>query len=176
MTNTTLVSSVPGIYERFCELVAEACQEQEKPTAFFDFALNQYEPSQYVIVEGIEGPTVTWEGLGTYEQKEHYRVHGFCTIFTGDSPVTSDGQSSGVAIRVLVETYELLNQTVMAPMFTYGRNEPLLGTKGPSPYLMLPEQVQYLAGPGEVDGQAAGWESQLKFSFVFNAIITPGIE
>lgn len=173
---STLVSSVPGVYERFCVLVSEACQEQEKQTAFFDFALNQYEPSQYVIVEGIEGPEVEWEGIGTYEQKEKYRIYGFCTIFTGDSPVTSDGQSSGVALRVLVETYALLNQTVMAPMFTYGRNEPILGTEGPSPYLMLPERVQYVAGPGDVDGQAAGWESQLKFAFRFEAILTPGSE
>jgi len=170
---STLTSSVPGIYTRFCELVNEACEEQSKPTAFFDFALNQYEPAQYVIVEGIEGPQIEWEGIGTYEQKEHYRIHGFCTIFTGDSPISDSGQSSGVALRVLVETYELLNSTVMRQMFTYGRNEPLLGTEGPSPYRMLPEDCQYMAGPGDVDGSPAGWESQLKWSFMFDAILTP---
>lgn len=174
MTAQTLTSSVPGIYERFVELVAEACQEQEKQTAFFDFALAQYEPAQYVIVTGIEGPDYEWEGIGTYEQREHYDIRGFCTIFTGDAPVTNEGIPTGVAVRVMKETFELFSETVMAPMFTHGRNMPILGTEGPSPYLMLPRAVGYGAGPGEVDGQAVGWESQLNFAIKFSAILTPG--
>jgi hypothetical protein len=163
----TLVSTVPGTYAALLEKLLEACNEQEQPTALFDFAIGSYEPGQYVIVQGFMGPTWVWEGLGTYEQREKYTIHGYCSVFSGETPFIN----SSIAVEVLNQCFDLFQQTVAKVMFS-NRNMPILGAE-PTAYEMKPREAKYSSGPGEIDGAAAGWEGILNWAFDFSAIIKP---
>jgi len=166
---STLVSSAPGIFEAFCNLTETACGEESEQTAFFKQAIFGYEPARYVFVQGIENHVFEWEAIGTYQQKEHYSIVGYTTVFSGDSPATNPN----IEFEVLQKTYAIFNNTVMKVNMTNGRNMPILNTTGPSPYLMLPGAAAYNAGPGEIDGAQDGWAGRLDFAFNFSALITP---
>ena len=53
------------------------------------------------------------------------------------------------------------------------RTMPLLGTTGPSPLLMVPSQMSYDCGPGNIAGGEAGWYGTYTWQFHFEAILTP---
>lgn len=164
---TDIVSSVPGIYEALAKLVTEAGNEQSPPVPVFDFEIGQYEPARYITIHEIGGPRYDWEAI-PYQQRELYEIHGLTTVFTGDSPTTNPK----VATEVLTETFNLHQACVMTVVVS-NRKAPFLGTTGPTPQIMLPEEAHYEAGPGVMDGAPSGWVGKLNWSFHFEAILTP---
>lgn len=163
-----LVSSVPGVYEALLTLVeAAGAAQKPAPVNVFPFELGTYEPGSYVTVEGVENHEFEWETIGVFSQIEHYDLVGKATVFTGDT-VTS----GTVATDVLMQTYGLFQACVMTPVMS-NRTMPLLGTTGPSPYLMLPGYARYSGEPGFVDGKPAGWVGMLQWCFHFDAFLTP---
>ena len=163
-----LVSSVPGVYAALLKLAQEAGGEQEEPVMVFPFELAEYEPASYVLISGIKGPRYEWESIGDFAQKELYEIHGKATVFSGDDV----GNNPGLAIDVMTETFALFQTCVMTPVMS-NRDMPILGTTGPTPYLILPEDTEYTAGPGTMAGGSAGWSGELEWSFHFEAILTP---
>ena len=166
----TLQSSVPGVYTAFVKLVKEACERQEQQTGFFDFAVTNYQPGRYVLLTGFAGPKWEWESIGVFEQKEHFMVMGRVVVYSGSNP--AEGGDNPISLQVMQEAFTLLQEAVFMPVFS-NRNMPILGTEGPTPYLVLPGEARHEAGPGMVDGASAGWESVINFSFNFSSILTP---
>ena len=162
-----LVSSAPGIYQALLSLVQTAAGQQQPPVNVFPFEPGQYVPGSWVTVQGIENHEWEWESIGSFSQKEHYDVCGQVVVYTGDT-VTS----GTVPIDVLTQTYSLFQAAVMTPVMS-NRTMPLLGTTGPSPFLMLPGHTRYAASPGEIGGEEAGWLGVVEWSFHFDAYITP---
>lgn len=165
---TQFVSSVPGVFNALLTLIQQAAAAQSPSVAVFPFELGQYEPGSYVTVHDIVGPRYEWETIGSFAQKEFYDIAGCATVYTGDSPATNPG----VGVTVLSQTFSLLQSCVMTPVFSH-RTTPLLGTTGPSPYLMLPGDFEYRAGPGAMGEGETGWCGVLTWSFHFEALITP---
>lgn len=163
-----LVSSVPGIFDAFLGLVQTAAAAMDPAPAVFAFELGQYEPGSYVTVHEIKGPDYEWENIGVFSQKEIYEICGMATVFTGDSV----SNNPNVATQVLADTMTLFQTCVMTPVMSH-RTMPLLGTTGPSPVLMVPAQMAYDSGPGEIAGGEGGWVGKYSWSFHFEAIITP---
>lgn len=164
-----LASSVPGVYAALIGLVEEAAGEQSEPIAVFPFELKQYEPATYILLGGIKGPRYEWESIGYYSQTEKYEIHGKVATFTGAS-----GEKA-IAVAAIANTYAAFNACVMSPVIS-NRNEPILGTEGPSPYLVLPDEAQFSAGVGLIDNGPAGWQTTLDWSFHFEAYLTPAEE
>ena len=165
----SFVSSVPGIHSALLGLIGTAAAAQPAPQpSVFDFALAQYEPAAYVVVESIDDLRYEWESIGSFAQKETYSISGFVTVFTGDTLANQ----AGVTTTVLAQTQALLQACVLTPVFS-NRTMPLLGTAGPSPYVMLPGRFAYSFGPGEMADGPAGWAGRIDWSFDFEAVITP---
>jgi hypothetical protein len=163
-----LVSSVPGVFAALLGLVCTAAAEQSPSVSVFAFELGQHEPGSYVMVHEIKGPRYEWENIGPFSQKEMYSIHGKATVFSGDSVATNET----LAVDVLDETFALMQACVMTPVMS-NRDMPILGTTGPTPYLMLPVESQYDAAPGVIGGGPGGWCGVLDWGFSFEAIITP---
>ena len=134
----------------------------------FSFALGQYEPAGYVLIREIKQEPYEWESIGFFAQKERYDVCGEVSVFSRDSPATNPA----VVETVLKETYSLFQKCVMTPVMS-NRDMPILGTTGPSPYLMLPWESQPDFGVAEMDGGQAGWYGKVDWSFHFEAMLTP---
>jgi hypothetical protein len=167
MSDQTLASSVPGIYTAFYSLVSAAANE-ETQVAVMPFELAQYEPAAYIVIGGIKGPRYEWESIGYYAQKEIYTIFGFVSVFLGGAtPTAPETVAASVA-----ETFGIFERCVMQQVIT-NRDEPILGTTGPSPYLVLPEEVDFAAGVGLIDGGPGGWQTQLDWVFRFEALLTP---
>jgi hypothetical protein len=169
MMTQTLISSVPGIYTALLGLVTEAAEEEANPqVTVFPFELDQYEPAAYIVLSEIRGPRYEWESFEPFfAQKEFYSIHGKVIVFTGDSGTIRPE----VVTNALVSTFDIFQQCVMSPIMS-NRNEPMLGTTGPSPYLMLPEETSYEAGVGKIAGTPGGWDSILDWAFRFEALLT----
>ena len=178
-----LVSSVPGIYDALLGLIQTAAAGATNPVPnapdpkvyVFPFEIGQYEPGAYVTVHGItgpqgsgQGPQYQWESIGSFSQKELFGIKGNVTVFSGDSPTNNPS----VATQVLGWCLALFQTCVMTPVMS-NRNMPLLGTAGPSPYLLLPARMGYTAGPGTIGGGPGGWDGTYSWSFHFESIITP---
>lgn len=168
MTDQTFISSVPGIYTALFGLVKEAAEEQANPqVTVLPFELAQYEPAAYIIVSGIKGPRYEWESFEPFfAQKEEYEIHGFVSVFVGES----GAMRPEVATDAISDTFAIFQQCVMASVVS-NRNEPMLGTTGPSPYLMLPQETSFDAGVGLIDGGPGGWATKLEWSFRFEALL-----
>lgn len=193
----TLTSSAPGIYSALWSLVQKAAAAQgssapavgallaSAPLAdfaaagassarkgsyvgAFPFELFGYQPGSYVIVGAIENHEFEWETIGAFSQIERYDITGLASVFTGDSPA----QNPAVATNTLQTTYDLFQSVVLGPAMS-NRTAPILGTIGPSPYLMLPGHARYSAGPGNLGGGEGGWWGQIEWSLHFEALITP---
>lgn len=163
-----LVSSVPGIYDALLGLIKTAAAAQNPQPSVFAFELGQFEPGKYITVHEIRGPRYAWESIGSFTQKESYEICGIATVFVGDS-VTNDAT---VATDVLASTLNLFQTCVMTPVMS-NRTMPYLETTGPSPYLMLPGEMRYDAGPGNVGGEPGGWVGVYSWEFMFEAMVTP---
>lgn len=165
----TLVSSIPGIFNALLSLVQAAAATQAPPVQVFPFEVGQYEPGSYITVHDIRGPRYEWENIGVFTQKELYEVAGVVTVFSGSSVTPG----STVTTDVMGQCFSLLQSCVMAPVMS-NRTMPLLGTTGPSPYLMLPDtDFVYESEPGMLGGRPAGWVGTLRWSFHFEALLTP---
>ncbi|HEY1690064.1 MAG TPA: hypothetical protein VGF95_14510 [Solirubrobacteraceae bacterium] len=163
-----LVSSVPGIVKAFLGLTKTAAEEQEPTVPVFAFQLGQYEPAGFVILERVVGPRFAWETIGAFSQREVYELQGKATVFSGDSPATNPALFE----QVMTETYALFQAVVMTPVMS-NRTMPILGTEGPSPFEMLPQEAHYEAGPAEMAGGQAGFYGQVEWAFQFSALLTP---
>jgi hypothetical protein len=163
-----LISAVPGIFDALLGLVQAAATAQLPSPAVFPFELAQYEPGAYVLIHEIRGPAYEWENIGTFTQKETFEIAGAATVFVGDGMVNDQS----VATDVLAQTMSLFQSCVMTPVMSH-RTMPLLGTTGPSPFLMLPGTMGYESGPGDVGGGQGGWFGRYDWSFRFQALITP---
>lgn len=163
-----LTSSVPGIYAAFLALIEAAAGGQTPPVHVFPFEVTQYEPAQYIMLSGIEGPEYEWATIGSYSQKETYNVWGKVTVFDGRSL----GDNPAVATQVMNSTFSLFQTCVMDQALT-NRTEPILGTTGPSPQQMLPVYSKYTAGPGRQGDAQVGWEGTIEFAFSFLAYLVP---
>lgn len=163
-----LVSAVPGVFSALLGLVQQAAAAQNPAPAVFAYELLQYEPGAYIIVHEIIGPEYEWESIGSFTQKERFEICGYATVYTGDSP----GTNPSVALTVLQQTFNLFQSCVMTPVMS-NRTMPLLGTTGPSPYLMLPSKMAYAAGPANIGGSSSGWYGQYDWSFSFESLLTP---
>lgn len=164
-----LVSSVPGVFSALLGLVQQAAALQTPAPAVFAFELGQYEPGSYITVHEIIGPEYEWESIGNFAQKERFEIHGIATVFSGDSPAND----VTVATTVLSQTVNLFQSCVMTPVMS-NRTMPLLGTTGPSPYLLLPgPQMKYSAQEGIIGGGPAGWCGVYEWSFSFESMLTP---
>lgn len=161
----TLQSSVPGIYEAMFNVIGEAAGEQEREVRVFPYELKQYEPAAYVLIKDIKGPRYEWESIGYYAQREIYSIHGRVSLFSGDAGIA-------VAIKAMKETFAVFTACVMNPIIS-GRDEPMLGTTGPSPQILLPEDAEFNAGVGIVGTGPGGWETTLDWGFHFEAVLTP---
>jgi hypothetical protein len=164
----SLISSVPGIYEKLDALLKAAGEEQDPRIPVFSFELGQYEPAGYVFIKEIKQQPYEWEAIGAFTQKETYDICGEATVFSGDSQATNPE----VVQRVIEETYALFQNCVMTPVMS-NRDMPILGTTGPTPYLVLPWESQPDFGPAEIAGGQAGWYGKINWSFHFEALITP---
>ncbi len=164
----TLVSSVPGVFLRLEFLLKQAAEAQEPQIPVFPFALGEYEPSGYVFIEKIEQDPYEWETIGSFSQKEVYDICGTVSTFTGDSPFTNPSVVTSTMERV----YAMMQQIVMEPVMS-NRDMPILGTPGPSPYLMIPSESKPEFGVATASDGPAGWFGQVKWSFHFEAILTP---
>jgi hypothetical protein len=163
-----LVSSVPGIYEKLEELLTQAGEEQAPKVPVFSFELGQYEPAGYVLIREIKQQPYEWETIGPFSQKEVYDICGEATVFSGDSPPNN----AALVQQTITETYALFQKCVMTPVMS-NRDMPILGTTGPSPYLILPWESQPTFGAAEMAGGQAGWYGKIDWSFHFEALITP---
>jgi hypothetical protein len=163
-----LVSSAPGIFTALLGLVEAAAGEEEEQTLVFPFELGQYEPARYVMVSEIANHIIEWESIGDFGQKETYEVRGKATVYSGDSIATNPA----LATSVLTDTYALFQACVMTPAMS-NRDMPILGTTGPTPYLMLPAYARYHGNPGNMAGGQAGWCGEIDWSFHFEAYIAP---
>ena len=178
-----LVSSVPGVFDALLGLVQSAAAGVSNPVPnapdpavyVYPFELGEYAPGAYVTIHGItgpqgsgEGPQYNWESIGGFSQKELFGINGAVTVFAGDSPTNN----ASIPVQVLGWCMSLFQACVMTPVMS-NRNMPILGTTGPSPYLMLPAQMGYSGGPGAVGDGFAGWAGVYSWSFHFESIITP---
>jgi hypothetical protein len=164
-----LVSSVPGVYTALLGLIQSAAAATVPPTLVFPFELGQYEPGSYVTVHEIAGPEYVWESIGFFTQRETFEIRGCVTVFSGSS--VTDG--STVVTDVLAQTMSLFQTCVMTPVMS-NRDMPILGTTGPSPFLMLPgPRMQYHGEVGLIGGNPGGWVGVYDWSFQFEALITP---
>lgn len=163
-----LISSAPGIFQALNTLCVAAGAAQSPTVPVYAFALTQQEPASYVLLQGIENHTFEWGSIGPFAQKEHYDITGQATVFSGSA--TPDDAT--IVTDILNQTYSLFQSVVMTPVMS-NRTQPLLGTTGPSPYLMLPGSARYSAGPGSIGGGAGGWGGVIEFSFHFDAYLTP---
>lgn len=163
-----LISSVPGVYERLAALIAEAGEAQDPQIPLFQFALGEYEPAGYVLITEIRQDPYEWESIGSFSQKEKYDICGEASTFTGDSPNTNPA-----VVQQTIETlYTMFQACVMTPVMS-NRTMPILGTSGPSPYLMLPWESQPTFGVADMAGGQAGWYGKIDWSFHFEAVLTP---
>jgi hypothetical protein len=164
-----LVSSVPGIYTAMLSLIEQAAQAQNPPVQVFPWELGQWEPGSYITVTGVDGPTYEWETIGVFQQRETYEVCGKATVYTGDSA----SLDSTAVMDIYTQTMNLFQTCVMTPVMS-NRTMPLLGTAGPSPFLMLPgPKMGYTGGPAFVDDEPVGWAGVYEWQFHFEAILTP---
>jgi hypothetical protein len=164
----TLVSSVPGVFTALLNLIRTVAEEQSPSIAVFPFELGQYEPASYVMLSEIKGPRYEWESIGNYAQREIYDITGKATVFSGDSAATN----ATLAVTVLEETFALFQTCVMTPVIT-NRDMPTFGTAGPTPFLVLPLESAYTAGPGNIGGGQGGWCGVIEWGFHFEAVLTP---
>lgn len=163
-----LVSSVPGVYAALLGLIETAGAAQSPVVPVYAFELALRVPSSYITVHEIAGPAYEWESIGTFSQKELYDISGSVVVFTGDSPANRPT----VATDVLSQTLSLFQSCVMTPTVT-NRNMPILGTTGPSPYLMLPKEMGYDAHAAAIGNEPGGWVGVYSWSFHFEALLTP---
>lgn len=178
-----LVSSVPGVWDALLGLVQTAALAVSNPVPgspdstvyVFPFALGEYAPGAYVTIHGItgpqgvgQGPQYKWEAIGDFSQREIFGINGAVTVFSGDSPTNNPT----ISTQVLGWCISLFQSCVMTPVMS-NRNMPILGTTGPSPFLMLPARMGYSSGPGTVGDGAAGWSGVFSWSFHFESVITP---
>lgn len=164
----TLPTSVPGVYSALFGLVSAAAASYPayngQPVGVFAFEIGQYVPGAYITVHKIIGPKYTPEAM-PFTMKEVFQIVGAVKVFTGDS-VTN---KPTVALDVLTEVFNLFSACVVEPLMT--NNEvPILGTSGPSPYVMLPVSTGYTAEPGVVGDEQAGWEGVLSWAYQFEAL------
>ncbi len=164
----TFISSVPGIFQALQALITKAGEQQSPQIPVFAFQLGEYEPAGYVLIREIKQDPYSWAHIGSFTQTESYDICGEVTVFAGDSPFTNPG----LVKTVMDETYALLQTCVMTPVFS-NRDEPILGTTGPTPYLMVPSEAQPTFGPADMAGGAAGWCGQIEWGFHFEAQISP---
>lgn len=163
-----LISSVPGIYTAFLELIQTTAALQTTPVQVFPFEVTLQSPSRYIMLASVEHHIFNWETIGTFSQVEKYDIVGMTRIFTGQS-LNND---PGVATSIMSDTYNLFNSCVMTPVMS-NRTMPILDTTGPSPYLMLPGYARYEGMPGNIGGSQAGWVGEINWSFHFEAYLTP---
>lgn len=178
-----LVSSVPGVFDALLGLVQTAAAGQSNPVPnapdpkvyVYPFELGEYVPGAYVTIHGITGPkgsgpgpVYEWESIGSFAQREIFGIKGNVTVFTGDSPTNN----ASVSTQVLGWCLSLFQSCVMTPVMS-NRNMPLLGTTGPSPFLMLPARMGYSAGPGTIGKGLGGWAGEYSWSFHFESVVTP---
>jgi hypothetical protein len=164
---TDVVSSVPGIYKALFSLIEKAAGEQESAPAVFPWELKQYEPRSYIVVSGIKGPRFEWHAI-PYQQEEHYSIFGKVSVFTGEAQTPN----TEVAVAAMEEVWSLFNACVMTPVVSNVK-APFLGTTGPTPQIMLPEEADFNAGVGIIANGPAGWQANIDWSFSFAAILTP---
>jgi hypothetical protein len=166
----TLPSTAPAVYAAFFTASREAAELQEQPVNVFPFALELFEPAQYVLITEIANHNWEWESIGSFTQRERYEIRGAATVFRGDDIANNPE----IAVNVLEETYSVFNECVMRPLMS-NRNEPILNVKGvqASPFLMLPEFTRYSAGAGQLGGGPGGWYGRLDWAFSFEALVNP---
>jgi hypothetical protein len=167
MTESSFVSSVPGIYSGLLELIRKAAEEQSKTVSVFEFELAQYEPAAYVIVGPIKGPRYEWESI-PLQMREVFDICGKATVFSGDSP----GTNTAVAVEVLTETFAAFQSCVMTPALE-NRGAPTFGTAGPSAQIVLPLEANYDAGLDIIAGQPGGWGGVIEWALHFEAVLNP---
>lgn len=165
----TLISSVPAVFSALEGLIRKAGEEQSPQIPVFAFELGEYEPAGYVLIHEIEQEPYEWESIGDFAQKESYDICGIVTTFTGDSPFTNPS----VVPSTMESVYALLQACVMTPVMSH-RDMPILGTTGPTPYLMVPSKSQPRFETASMAGGAAGWCGVIDWSFHFEARLTPG--
>lgn len=178
-----LVSSVPGVFDALLGLVQTAAAATTSPVPntpdstvyVFPFELGEYVPGAYVTIHGITGPQgvgpgpqYKWETIGSFSQRELFGINGAVTVFCGDSPTNN----TSIATQVLGWCISLFQTCVMTPVMS-NRDMPMLGTTGPSPFLMLPARMGYSAGPGTIGDGPGGWTGVYSWSFHFESVITP---
>lgn len=163
-----LILSAPGVYIAMLGLIQTAGAAQDPVISVYGFEVGASEPDDYIEVLGFKDHHIKPETIGTFSQIEEYSITGRTTVFTGASPV----DDPNVGIEILQQTYDIFQAVVMTPLMS-NRNEPILGTLGPSPYLMLPESAEYDAGVGTIGDGPGGWAGWLDWSFHFEAYLTP---
>jgi hypothetical protein len=167
MTESSFVSSVPGIYEGLLKLIREAVAEQSQPVGVFPAALAQFEPARYIIVGPIKGPRYDWHAH-PIQLQETYEIQGKATVFSGDSPATNEA----LAAEILTQCFDLFGECVAGPAIA-NRDAPTFGTSGPNAQVMFPVQADYTAGLDIMAGQPGGWGGIIDWALTFKAIINP---
>lgn len=163
---TMLVSSAPATFSTLLGLLQTAGAAQSPAVPVFSFALNQYEPAAYVLLQGIANQRMV-PSRSDYGHTESFSITGIATVFSGDA--TPDDPTA--TTDVMTATYDLYNNVVMGPVvdnrFTLAPGSPGL------PWSVTPGKSQYDGSPGSIAGEQGGFCGVITFSVDFKAIIYP---
>ena len=168
---TTLQTTAPAAWAAILGFVQTAAALQSPPVTVFPAELSQYEPGSYIIVGDITNHGFDPESTG-YEFIETYTIGGLCTVFTGSTNV----DITTTAADIMADTYALYTACVMTPMVTNrgGNGVPVLGITNPQPvYWIMPNQIEFTQGPGNIGGGQGGWQAVIRWSYTLKALLSP---
>jgi hypothetical protein len=176
MSNTTIYSTAPVLYEALSTLVTQAAAQYSPPVLVAQFEIMQDEPNAYILLSGIRQQRFEVETLSTQSTMaftETYEIYGLTTVYTGDSP---DPLNNVVAGPTMDATYQVFQQCVLTPAMN-NRMAPIWNYYSPNVdpgavNFMVPETVDYSAGPGWMGEGESGWAGVLSWSFFLRAYVS----
>ena len=172
MTSQTLPSAAPASYAALYGFIYALAQEYDPPIFVAQADLEEFEPSTYIVVEGVFDDTYAIEETN-YTFIETFHIEGSVNTFTGSGPTDPPGN---VPATVMAQTYAVNTNVVMRAVTTNrgGNGIPVLGiTEYPHPFEILLHTGNYTHGPAYTQGVAAGWMGMLRWSVQLRSLISP---
>ncbi len=168
---SNLTSTAPAAFDTLLSLLTTAAAAYTTPTTVFDSEIVQYEPSSYVLLNGmIENHSYEWASLGNFAFYETYDISGYVSVFQGNVDPKTVRDATYALYQTVVQTTVIQNSgTWQATLHTV--LSPDLTAAGLN--WIIPKYARFDSQPGAApNGGPEGFVGKVDFAYSLHARIT----